>query len=79
MAAIPRDSPVFASYLQNTPMGGVAEPEDVGQLVRFLVGPEARWVTGQVIDVDGGHSLRRGPDYSLFAGVSDADPTLGLR
>ncbi len=78
MAAIPRDSPVFASYLENTPLAGVGEPADVAHLVRFLAGDEARWITGQVIDVDGGHSLRRGPDYSTFAGVSDSDPLLGL-
>jgi NAD(P)-dependent dehydrogenase (short-subunit alcohol dehydrogenase family) len=64
--------------LENTPLAGVGEPVDVGNVVRFLSGDEARWVTGEVINVDGGHSLRRGPDYSLFAGVSDDDPTLGL-
>jgi 7-alpha-hydroxysteroid dehydrogenase len=78
MELVPRDSPVFESYLDNTPLPGCGEPEDVGNLVRFLAGPEARWITGQVIDVDGGHSLRRGPDYSLFAGVSDDDPTFGI-
>jgi 7-alpha-hydroxysteroid dehydrogenase len=79
MELVPRDSPVFTSYLDNTPLDGVGEPADVGNLVRFLSGDEARWITGQIIDVDGGHSLRRGPDYSLFAGVSDDDPTFGLR
>ena len=78
MELVPRDSAVFASYLQNTPLEGVGEPEDVADLVRFLSGDEARWITGQVINVDGGHSLRRGPDFSLFAGVSDDDPTFGL-
>lgn len=78
MELVPRDSPVFQSYLDNTPLPGCGEPEDVGNLVRFLAGTEARWITGQVIDVDGGHHLRRGPDYSLFAGVSDADPTFGI-
>jgi 7-alpha-hydroxysteroid dehydrogenase len=78
MELVPRDGEVFASYLENTPLVGVGAPEDVGHLVRFLSGQEARWITGQVIDCDGGHSLRRGPDYSSFAGVSDADPTFGL-
>jgi 7-alpha-hydroxysteroid dehydrogenase len=78
MAPIPRDSDVYASYIANTPLGGVAEPRDVGDLVRFLSGDEARWITGQVINVDGGHGLRRGPDYSIFAGVSDDDPAFGL-
>ncbi len=78
MELVPRDSEVFQSYLDNTPLAGVGEPADVGNLVRFLAGAEARWITGQVIDVDGGHHLRRGPDYSSFAGVTDADPTFGL-
>jgi 7-alpha-hydroxysteroid dehydrogenase len=78
MELVPRDGEVFRSYLDNTPLPGVGQPSDVGELVRFLAGPEARWITGQVIDVDGGHHLRRGPDYSTFAGVSDEDPTFGL-
>ncbi len=76
MAAVPRDSDVYASYLVNTPLGGVGEPTDVGQLARFLLGPESRWITGQVIAVDGGHSLRRGPDFTQFVGPSpDVDVT----
>jgi NAD(P)-dependent dehydrogenase (short-subunit alcohol dehydrogenase family) len=78
MEGVPRDSPTFASYQENTPLEGVGEPADVAHLVRFLAGDEARWITGQVIDVDGGHSLRRGPDYSPFAGIDPLDPSLGL-
>jgi NAD(P)-dependent dehydrogenase (short-subunit alcohol dehydrogenase family) len=71
MAAIPRDSDVYASYIENTPMGDVGQPEDVAHLVRFLMGDESRWITGQCINIDGGHCLRRGPDFSLFAGATD--------
>ncbi len=66
MAPIPRDSSVYASYIDQTPMGDVGRPEDVGQLARFLIGDESRWITGQVINIDGGHSLRRGPDFTDF-------------
>ena len=66
MAGIPEDSDVYRSYIENTPMNGVGEPEDVAELARFLLGPESRWITGQCINVDGGHSLRRGPDFSSF-------------
>jgi 7-alpha-hydroxysteroid dehydrogenase len=66
MEGIPRDSPVYDSYIRNTPMVGVGEPSDVSDLARFLVGPESRWITGQCINVDGGHSLRRGPDFGSF-------------
>ena len=77
MGGIPRDSPVYESYLVNTPMAptresGVGEPEDVAALVRFLVGEDSRWITGVVVNVDGGHHLRRGPDFSAFI-----EPALG--
>lgn len=68
MAGIPRDSDVYRSYIDNTPMGDAGRPEDVAHLARFLIGSESRWITGQVINVDGGHSLRRGPDFSSFVG-----------
>ena len=73
MALIPRDSSTYESYIANTPMAGVGEPEDVAHLVRFLLGDESRWITGQTINVDGGHCLRRGPDFSGFLG-DDALP-----
>ena len=72
MEGIPRNSPVYDSYIANTPMQDVGEPEDVAALARFLISREARWVTGQIINIDGGHSLRRGPDFSAFI-----EPALG--
>lgn len=66
MEGVPRDSPVYASYIDNTPLNGVGEPQDVANLVRFLLSHESRWITGQEIGVDGGHTLRRGPDFSAF-------------
>jgi 7-alpha-hydroxysteroid dehydrogenase len=80
MESVPRDSAVFASYVENTPMAGVGEPADVADLVRFLIGPESRWITGQIINVDGGHCLRRGPDFSTFIEpVYGQDVLLGRR
>ncbi|MCW2682520.1 MAG: putative 3-oxoacyl-[acyl-carrier protein] reductase [Blastococcus sp.] len=32
----------------------LGQPEDIASVITFLIGPEARWVTGTVIDVDGG-------------------------
>jgi NAD(P)-dependent dehydrogenase (short-subunit alcohol dehydrogenase family) len=66
MEGIPRDSPVYESYISNTPLAGVGDSDDVAHLARFLMGPEARWITGQIINVDGGHGLRRGPDFGWF-------------
>ncbi len=74
MELLPRDSAVYDSYIENTPMGGVGEPEDVANLVRFLISAESRWITGQSIGVDGGHSLRRGPDFTSFI-----EPAIGAK
>ncbi|MBB32501.1 MAG: short-chain dehydrogenase [Acidimicrobiaceae bacterium] len=66
MEAIPRDSEVYESYIENTPLGGVGEPDHVAALVKFLIGSDSEWITGQCINVDGGHSLRRGPQFTQF-------------
>ncbi|MFM9061383.1 MAG: SDR family oxidoreductase, partial [Bacteroidota bacterium] len=36
------------------PLGRVGEAGDPAALVRFLLSPEAGWMTGQVVGVDGG-------------------------
>lgn len=76
MEGVPRDSEVFESYVKNTPLGDVGQPEDVGHLVRFLVGDEARWITGAAINIDGGQALRRGPDFSSFLRDAVGDEVL---
>jgi NAD(P)-dependent dehydrogenase (short-subunit alcohol dehydrogenase family) len=35
----------------------VAQPDDIGGIVAFLASDEARWITGDTVDVDGGSKL----------------------
>ncbi len=42
------------ALLAQIPMGMLGRPEDVATVIRFLAGPGAGYVTGQVIVVDGG-------------------------
>lgn len=39
---------------ERIPLGRLGEPEDIAGVARFLCGPQARYITGQVLAVDGG-------------------------
>jgi NAD(P)-dependent dehydrogenase (short-subunit alcohol dehydrogenase family) len=72
MEGIERGGPVWNSYIEQTPLGDVGQPEDVADLAAFLLSDASRWITGETIAIDGGHHLRRGPDFSAFV-----EPVLG--
>ena len=40
-----------------TPLGRVGEPADVADVIVFLASEQARWLTGQLIYVGGGHRM----------------------
>jgi len=78
MAAIQPGTPIWNSYVDQTPLGDVGRPEDVAAVVSFLLSDDARWITGQAIAVDGGHSLRSGPDYTDFVDAMAGPGALDL-
>lgn len=43
--------------VQNIPVGRIGTPEDVARVVAFLCSPDADYITGQVISVDGGMTM----------------------
>jgi len=43
--------------ISRIPLGALGTPRDVGEAVAFLASEEARYITGQVLTVDGGISL----------------------
>lgn len=59
--AEPGDTATRVRLLQRSPMGRLADPEDVAEAVLFLARDEASFVTGEVLRVDGGWTA-----YHLF-------------
>ena len=48
--------------LASIPLRDFADPADIGWAVRFLASPEARYITGQTLIVDGGQVLPETPE-----------------
>ena len=44
----------YADRSRSVPMNRLAEPGEVAALIAFLVSPDARYLTGQIIGLDGG-------------------------
>ena len=47
-------------YLANTPLGRAGTPEEIAEAAVYLAG--AAWLTGEVLDLNGGAHLMRYPD-----------------
>lgn len=58
-AAIPG---VVEDYLANTAIGRAGTPEDIANAVVYLCSPGSSWLTGEVLDINGGAHLKRYPD-----------------
>lgn len=48
---------VLQNYVNNTPLGRLCYPEDVADVVGFLVSPEAKFLTGEAVNVAGGANI----------------------
>jgi NAD(P)-dependent dehydrogenase (short-subunit alcohol dehydrogenase family) len=64
--AITEGGPVLDDYLDQMPIARPGTVDDIADAAAYLAGDQSTWVTGQVLHVDGGHSLRRGPLYHAF-------------
>jgi 3-oxoacyl-[acyl-carrier protein] reductase len=54
---LPGAPPRVASRSTPPPVGRRGEPGEIAAMVRMLAGPDARFITGQAIHVNGGHYL----------------------
>jgi len=48
---------MVADMVRATPLGRVGKPEDVADVIVFLASDQARWLTGQLLFVGGGHRM----------------------
>ena len=42
------------SFVKDIPLGRIGRPEEIAKMVSFLAGPDAKYITGATIGVDGG-------------------------
>jgi NAD(P)-dependent dehydrogenase (short-subunit alcohol dehydrogenase family) len=61
--------PLARDLIARTPLGRPGTPEDIGALVVHLARPESRWITGQVIAVDGGMTVQPMADLTALSEV----------
>jgi NAD(P)-dependent dehydrogenase (short-subunit alcohol dehydrogenase family) len=79
VAAVFQSPEVSGDYAASTPLPRPGEVEDVANAAVFLLSDASSYITGQVINVDGGQMLRRGPDFSaMLEPVFGADGLRGV-
>jgi 3-oxoacyl-[acyl-carrier protein] reductase len=53
---------VVDEYVENTALGRPGTPEDIAEAVAFLCSPQSSWLTGEILDLNGGAHLKRYPN-----------------
>jgi NAD(P)-dependent dehydrogenase (short-subunit alcohol dehydrogenase family) len=53
---------VLEDYVDNTALGRAGTPEDIAAAVAFLCSPQSSWLTGEILDLNGGAHLKRYPN-----------------
>lgn len=67
-APIRQHSDAMSALTARIPMGRLVEPEEVAAAVAFLAGPDAAFITGAILPVDGGLSASNGqPNFAAAA------------
>ena len=55
------DAAKYAAFLAHSntthPLGRPGTPDEIADLIAFLVSPAASWMTGETISIDGGRHL----------------------
>jgi NAD(P)-dependent dehydrogenase (short-subunit alcohol dehydrogenase family) len=62
---------MMAQFLAGQAIPRHGQVDDIARAVRYLAGPESSWVTGQLLTVDGGHTLRAFVDYNSLLALPD--------
>ncbi|MEL7349140.1 MAG: SDR family oxidoreductase [Pseudomonadota bacterium] len=53
----PRSDELIRLFADETALGRIASPDDIARAVRFLVGDDASFITGEILTVSGGYRL----------------------
>jgi NAD(P)-dependent dehydrogenase (short-subunit alcohol dehydrogenase family) len=71
--AMLRNEEVIGDYLEQQPLARTGEADDIAHAIRYFLGPESGWTTGQCLTVDGGCTIRRFPELRYFWGARLGD------
>ena len=57
LATVMQDEQMHRDFLARTPMARAGRPEDIARAALYLASPASSWVTGTILNVDGGSSV----------------------